>query len=74
MLTATAKAKRIHKMARSLYLSMPGAPFVGTDDLGDGNGHVRMWGEVEGNEHYQFCEHIATMIASVDTRVHIERD
>ena len=40
-----------------LYASMPGAPSPSRDDDG-----YAVWGEVEGNAHWQFCEAIVDMV------------
>lgn len=40
-----------------LYLSMPGAPRPPTDDQGR-----EMWGEIENNEHWNFCMSIVVLI------------
>lgn len=65
---AEAKRKRIDVMAQFLYDRMPGAPCVPTDD------GRKMLGEVEGNDHYIFCEAIAALMERVDTRTHVEAD
>lgn len=65
---AEAKRKRIEVMAHFLYDRMPGAPRVPTDD------GWKMWGEVESNDHFIFCEAVAALIERVDTRVHVEAD
>jgi hypothetical protein len=41
---------------QSLYVEMPGAPFVRFED------GVRMWGEVNDNDHWRFCEMIVRMM------------
>jgi hypothetical protein len=42
-----------------LYRAMPGAPQPSRDEDG-----CAMWGDVEGNEHWQFCEAIVNLIES----------
>lgn len=66
-------AKRIEQMAQSLYEVMPGAPSPGHIDLGDGL-MVKAWGDVEHNEHYEFCRRIAQMIDHVDVRTQVNTD
>lgn len=51
-----AKKKAAYEMACDLYRVMPGAPPVPLDERG------WLWGEVEHNEHFQFCEIIAERI------------
>jgi len=41
---------------KRLYRAMPGAPHVPNPD------GFEQWGEVEGNEHWQFCEEIVRQI------------
>lgn len=52
-----ARNDEVHAMARSLYETMPGAPHVPTYQ------GERMWGEVDGTEHWEFCAAIARIIA-----------
>jgi len=40
-----------------LYAAMPGAPAP----MRDSDGYA-MWGDVEGNEHWQFCEAIVDLM------------
>ena len=53
-------AKRHYDTAfiRRLYLTMPGAPMPTTAP----EPYEYAWGEVEGNEHWQFCSEIVTQI------------
>jgi hypothetical protein len=46
----------IRRMTIAFYQAMPGAPMPPTD-----NGFY-LWGDIEGNEHWNFCEAIATQI------------
>lgn len=48
------RTKRIMK----LYQAMPGAPACPSDERG------LLWGEVEGNEHWVFCEAIDDAITA----------
>jgi hypothetical protein len=41
---------------RHLYRLMPGAPEAAIEDA------YFMWGDVEGNEHWEFCEAIVRMV------------
>lgn len=41
-----------HQQIVSLYRRMPGAPQPPMDERGE------LWGEVEGNEHWEFCSAI----------------
>lgn len=43
---------------RDLYEIMPGAPPVPQDD------GRSLWGEVEGNEHWRFCERLISLFAA----------
>jgi len=48
-------------MIARLYRSMPGAPRIPVDpDSG-----FALWGEVEGNEHWEFCEQIVDLMAGM---------
>lgn len=50
--------KHTQEIARRLYEAMPGAPRVEFDhDRGE-----KLWGEVDENEHYLFCEQVAQEI------------
>ena len=51
------KEHTIQAMAEDFYRVMPGAPQPPKDSDG-----YAMWGEVEDNEHFQFCKAIATRI------------
>lgn len=68
-----ATSKRIHLIARRLYLCMPGAPEVPIMATAD-DCDFPLWGEVEDNEHYAFCKAIAEQIAEFDARKHVEAD
>jgi hypothetical protein len=48
--------KRIERIARNLYEAMPGAPPIPRI------GEFKQWGFVEDNQHYEFCQLIATLI------------
>lgn len=63
-----AKIKRIEAITHNLYSSMPGAPDVPTDERG------RLWGEVEDNQHYEFCNVIAHLIVSNSAITYVEPD
>jgi len=54
----SAEEHSVQMHARDLYLAMPGAPVVPRV-----NG-CPMWGDVEGNEHWNFCEAIARAIVA----------
>ncbi len=58
----------IYRMTIDLYRNMPGAPFPPTD------GGDYMWGDVEGNDHWNFCEAIARQIVLNSARLYIEAD
>lgn len=60
--------KRIQIMAQYLYDRMPDAPRVPTE------GGFKMWGDVEGTPHYEFCEAIANLLERVDVRTHVKAD
>lgn len=45
-------------LTKRLYEKMPGAPRVPRDR----GGHA-LWGEVEGNEHWAFCEEIVQVLS-----------
>ena len=64
-----AKKKAAYEMACDLYRVMPGAPPVPLD-----NQIGWLWGEVEGNEHFAFCEAIAERIVRWSGRVVVEAD
>lgn len=51
--------KKVHlqEMVRRLYAQMPGAPMPPSDRDG-----FKMWGDVDGTEHWAFCEQIALEI------------
>lgn len=68
MTTHDAKKRLAFEMACDFYRVMPGAPPVplGADGW--------MWGEVESNEHFQFCETIAERIIRWSGRVVVDRD
>jgi hypothetical protein len=68
MSTAKARAQRIQIMTRYLYDRMPGAEPPPHDD------HGKLWGEVDGTDHYMFCKAIATLLEKVDAHVHVEAD
>ena len=50
------RTTRVLRLAQDLFLTMPGAPIV---PICDG---LRMWGEVEGSDHWNFCAMIANAI------------
>lgn len=57
------------RMTRNLYELMPGAPAVPMSaDRG------MLWGEVEGNPHYEFCHCIANLIVKNSARTFVEQD
>jgi hypothetical protein len=56
-------------MAQDFYQSMPGAPPVPIDSV---RGYL--WGEVEGTEHWAFCETIARRIVSWSGRAIVKPD
>jgi len=64
---AVQQAIRVH--AQDLYLAMPGAPKVPRDGEG-----FACWGDIDGTEHWLFCEAIARAIVNTSGRVHVERD
>lgn len=47
--------RRLHRITR-LYLAMPGAPLPPKEE------GWYLWGEVEGNDHWMFCQAIVEMI------------
>jgi hypothetical protein len=58
------KQDRIMIAAKALYEQMPGAPAVPYDQIiGE-----RLWGEVDENRHFLFCEAIATMMEEIAER------
>lgn len=48
------------RMIIRLYRNMPGAPHIPYDH---GSGDL-MWGDVEGTDHWSFCEAIVNLIIS----------
>lgn len=63
------REERIKSMTHHLYRAMPGAPPVPRDQDG-----ATLWGEVDGNNHYDFCNRIARLIDGVDVRTHVNPD
>lgn len=53
----------VRDMTLMLYKVMPGAP---RPTMYDGN---YMWGDIEGNDEWCFCEQIATLIVQTSGRV-----
>lgn len=52
---------RVVSLTRRLYLVMPGAPEVPCDELSG----EKLWGEVDENKHYAFCESLVLAMESV---------
>jgi hypothetical protein len=46
------------RLTKRLYAKMPGAPQPPSDEQG-----FKMWGDVEGNDHWQFCEEIIQVMS-----------
>jgi hypothetical protein len=46
------------RLTKRLYAKMPGAPQPPSDEVG-----VKLWGEVQGNDHWQFCEEIIQVMS-----------
>jgi hypothetical protein len=49
-------SNQVQALAERLYRAMPGAPMPPMED------GFYMWGDVEGNDHWAFCEEIAAAI------------
>ena len=64
-----AKREAELRMTKELYRVMPGAPTLPTSRDG-----LYMWGEVEGNDHWQFCERIASLIVRNSALTFVEAD
>lgn len=64
----TAQRNAIYRMTIDLYRSMPGAPRPPSQD------GMYMWGDIEGNEHWEFCEAIARQIVLLSTREFVDAD
>ena len=64
------KAQRdaIYRMTIDLYRNMPGAPRPPTE-----NGSY-LWGDVEGNQSWEFCEAIARQIVLCSGSTFVEDD
>jgi hypothetical protein len=63
------KQARIVTITRNLYEVMPGARPVPTDVYGE-----KMWGCVDEEPHYNFCNSIANLIVRNSALTYVERD
>ncbi len=68
MISERRQQLRIETISRNLYESMPGAPDVPKSD------GFKMWGEVEDNQHYEFCNVIANLIVRNSALTQSEAD
>jgi|GEM_PF-4956934 len=63
-MTTPANKRAVLHITKKLYLKMPGAPIPprGADGY--------LWGAVEGNEHWQFCETLAQLIVQNSSSIY----
>ena len=68
--------QEVERLTRELYDAMPGAPQVPKehDPRAPHNYGARLWGEVEGNYHWQFCNRIAAAIIRNNVSTFVEPD